>query len=66
MAKYTIELGPKAEETLKRLADAHETSKADAIRRSVAVFAALTEEVQRGHKIMLKAEDGTIRELFAA
>jgi len=64
--KYTIEFGPKSEATLKRLAEAQEASKADVIRRSVAVFAALNEEAQRGNKIMLQSEDGTLRELLTA
>ncbi|HEV3157935.1 MAG TPA: hypothetical protein VGZ00_11370 [Candidatus Baltobacteraceae bacterium] len=66
MAKYTIDFGPKSEATLERLAEAQETSKADVIRRSVAVFAALTEEAKHGNKIMFQAPDGTMRELLSA
>jgi len=65
MAKYTIEFGPKSEATLKHLAEAQETSKIDAIYRSVAVFAALSEETEKGNKIVFQSPDGTIRELLA-
>jgi hypothetical protein len=65
MAKYTIDFGPISEKTLAHLAKVHETSKADVIRRAVAVLAGLTDETIKGNRILFQAPDGTTRELLS-
>jgi hypothetical protein len=64
--KYTLEFGPKSEASLNKLARSHETSKAETIRRAVAIYSALTEEAEKGNTIVLRAPDGTLRELLSA
>jgi hypothetical protein len=66
MAKYTLELGPRGEQTLAEIAKQQETSKADAIRRAIGVMGALTEEVQKGNKIVIQRPDGTTKEIITA
>jgi hypothetical protein len=63
--RYTLDFGPKGEANLKKLAEIHETSKADAIRRAVALYSALTDETEKGFTVVLRAPDGAIRELMS-
>ncbi len=64
MAKYTIELAPKGEKTLAKVARTLEVSKADAIRRSLGVMDILTEAVEQGGKVIIEDANGNRREII--
>jgi hypothetical protein len=64
MAKHVLDCGPISEKTLARLAKVHKTSKDDVIRKAIAVYAGLTDEVVKGNKIMFQSPDGILRGLL--
>jgi len=65
MSKFTIELGPKSETTLKRLADEQGAPQTEIMRRALAVYAVLADEAEKGNRIVLEQPDGNVREIIA-
>ena len=65
MAKFTINLGPRSEETLKRLAEEQGAPQTEIVRRALGVYAVLADEAQKGNRIVLEDPNGKIRELIA-
>jgi hypothetical protein len=63
--KHVLDFGPISEATLKQLAERLSISGDEAILRSIAFLATVTEKVERGETLMLKSKDGSLHD-FAA
>ena len=58
--RYTLDLGEKFDDLLSHLADSQETTKTDAIRRAVAVYAFLVQQAAEGNKLSITDQQGQV------
>lgn len=65
MSKFTIELGPKSEATLKRLAEEQGAPQTEIMRRALGVYAVLAAEAEKGNRVILQDPSGQMREVIA-
>jgi hypothetical protein len=65
MSKFTIELGPKSEATLKRLAEEQGAPQTEIVRRALGVYAVLADEAEKGNRVILEEPSGRHREIIA-
>lgn len=62
MPRMTIEFNDKIEEILKSISNDEQTTKADVIRRALALYDVVHKEVEKGRKVIIKDKDDGGRE----
>lgn len=58
MVKLTVQLSARTDRILAQLAERQETTKAQVIRRAIALLSYLEDEVARGGRVVIKRPDG--------
>jgi predicted transcriptional regulator len=58
MVKLTVQLSTRTDRILAELAEKQETTKAQVIRRGIALLSYLEDEVARGGRVVVKRPDG--------
>lgn len=64
MARFTIDVGERFDKMLSDLAENEETTKAEIIRRAVALYAVVKPAANAGEKILLTPREGSPREVI--
>ena len=64
MPRFNVDFNEEATRVLEDLADAQGTTKADVLRKAIALEKWFNETLQSGSKIVVEAPDGKLREIL--
>jgi len=63
MAKFTLEFSDQAAKIVRKLADEHETSQSEIVRKAVNLMNFVDEERRAGNHLLVQTPDGRFREI---